>query len=66
MNDKEIELTEYIKKSNFVETYNILFTCYYTIFTISTIGITVLQFLNENNFPVIYSDTDGIIIVKFQ
>lgn len=50
----------------YVECYTILSTGWNTIFTIHYNDSSVLEYLNNNKFPVVYSDMDDcIILVKF-
>ena len=49
----------------YVEDHTIISTGYFTIFTLATTDSSVLEYLNNNDFPVVYSDTDGFIVIKF-
>jgi hypothetical protein len=51
-------------KDVFITGYNILLTGYNTIFTIHSNDSSTIEYLN-NNFPVVYSDFDCIIVIKF-
>ena len=54
---------EYLMR--YVESHNVISTGYFTVFTLATTDSSVLKYLNNNGFPVVYSDTDGFIVVKF-
>ncbi|MFZ2992480.1 MAG: hypothetical protein WA061_02080 [Microgenomates group bacterium] len=61
--DMKIWLAE---KPNHVEEFTVISNGWWTLFTLSTTDSSVLEYLNNNGFPVVYSDIfDGIILVKF-
>ncbi len=49
----------------FITEHSVISTGYNTLFTIHSNDSSTLKYLNSNGFPVVYSDTDGFIIVKF-
>ena len=54
------------KELSFIEEWNVISTGYNTIFTIYATDSSVLNYLNNNEFPVVYSSFDtGIILVSF-
>lgn len=49
----------------FVDEHNVISTGYNTLFVLHSNDGSTLEYLNNNGFPVVYSDMDGFIIVKF-
>ena len=61
------EFWAYLKKGNpCIEEYNVISNSWFTCFTLSCTDSSVLEDLNNNEFPVVYSSIlDGIIVLKF-
>ena len=54
------------EKNPFIEEYKVISNGWFTLFTLSTTDSSVLEYLNNNNAPVVYSSIlDGIILVKY-
>ena len=65
MNTKE-DMFDFVESENqFIEDYKIFSSGWNTVFALYTTDCIVLEYLNNNNFPIVYSDTDGFILVKF-
>ena len=50
---------------NYVDEKHVMSIGFETLFILHSDDGSTLQYLNNNNFPVVYSDTDGFIVVKF-
>jgi hypothetical protein len=65
--EKLEEFWSYLKEGNpYIEEYNVISNGRFTCFTLSCTDSSVLDYLMNNKFPVVYSSIlDGIIVLKF-
>jgi hypothetical protein len=61
----QTDLTYYLSGNEYSPQYVRLDTRWNTIYTIYAPDSSILEYLNGNGFPVVYADTNGLIIVKF-
>lgn len=62
---KQAELQSYLSSNFYVDTVSLVSTGWNTLFLIYATDSSVLEYLNSNNAPVVYSDIDGLILVKY-